>query len=70
MPRSRAIVITESRVMPSSAPLESGGVVSRPFLTTKRFSPVHSATKPWLLSRIASSYPDFSASTLARLEFT
>ena len=31
-PRSRAIVMTESWVMPSSAPAESGGVTSTPFV--------------------------------------
>ena len=30
--------------MPSSAPLENGGVMSTPFFTMKMFSPVHSAT--------------------------
>jgi hypothetical protein len=48
-------VITESRVMPSSAPLDSGGVTRMPLRTTNRFSPVHSATKPWEFNRIASS---------------
>ena len=49
------MVMTESRVMPPSAPLESGGVISTPFFTMNRFSPVHSATKPCVFSRIASS---------------
>ena len=62
------MVMIESRVMPPSAPLDSGGVSSTPSLTMNRFSPVHSATKPCVLSRIASSYPDCTASTLARLE--
>src|SRR5262249_37313535 len=62
------MVITESRVMPASARDDNGGVMSRPSFTTNTFSPVHSATNPCMLSKIASSYPDFSASTLARLE--
>jgi hypothetical protein len=49
------MVITESRVTPSSAPDDSGGVTSAPSLTTKMFSPVHSATNPCELSRMASS---------------
>ena len=38
------MVMTESWVMPSSAPAETGGVMIRPFLTMKMFSPVHSLT--------------------------
>ena len=38
--------------------------------TTKRFSPVHSETRPSGASRTASSYPAFNASTFASEEFT
>ena len=37
------MVMTESWVMPSSAPADSGGVMSAPSRATKMFSPVHSA---------------------------
>ncbi len=49
------MVITELWVMPSSAPAVTGGVSSLPLRETKMFSPVHSLTKPWRLSMIASS---------------
>ena len=38
------MVMTELWVMPSSAPADTGGVMIRPPLTTKMFSPVHSLT--------------------------
>ena len=49
------MVITESWVMPSSAPAASGGVRSLPWRATKMFSPVHSLTKPCGFSMMASS---------------
>jgi hypothetical protein len=55
MPRSRAMVVTESWVMPSSAPADAGGVINRPPRPMKMFSPVHSLTQPWGLSMTASS---------------
>ena len=42
-------------VMPSSAPADSGGVISLPWRATKMFSPVHSDTMPARFSMIASS---------------
>src|SRR6478672_3041739 len=64
------MVMTECWVMPSRAPADTGGVSRRPCLTTNRFSPVHSLTYPCGDRRMASSYPAFSASTLAMDEFT
>src|SRR5580698_5081258 len=62
---------TDCWVMPHRAPeSDVGGVISRPLLTMKMFSPVHSLTLPSGASRMASSYPAFSASTLASDEFT
>ncbi len=49
------MVITESCVMPSSAPAVSGGVRILPLRATKMFSPVHSLTQPRPLSMMASS---------------
>ena len=49
------MVVTELWVMPSSAPADDGGVMSRPFLAMKMFSPVHSLTQPCGLSMTASS---------------
>ena len=54
-PRSVAIDDTVDCVMPSRAPAERGGVMNRPWRATKMFSPVHSETRPVLLSMIASS---------------
>ena len=54
-PRSWAIWMTLSRVIPGRIDIESGGVTMRPSLTTKMFSPGPSATYPSSLSRIASS---------------
>ena len=54
-PRSCAIWITLSRVMPGRIEVESGGVTILPFLTTKMFSPGPSATNPLSVSRIPSS---------------
>ena len=48
----------------------SGGVSRRPLRATKRFSPVHSDTRPSGFSMIASSYPHRIASTLASEELT
>src|SRR6478735_8860753 len=47
-----------------------GGGSSRPWRATKRFSPVHSETKPIGFSMMASSYPALIASTLANDELT
>jgi hypothetical protein len=63
-------VATVDWVLPSSAPDDSGGVISFPWRATKMFSPVHSATRPCLFSIRASSYPALRASTLASEEFT
>ena len=49
------MVMTVLWVMPSSAPADSGGLISLPWRATKMFSPVHSDTKPARFSMIASS---------------
>src|SRR5262245_178307 len=54
-PRSCAIWISESRVIPGRIEVDSGGVVIFPSLTTKTFSPEPSAMNPSAVSRIASS---------------
>src|SRR5580692_9269083 len=70
-PRSRAIVSTESWVMPSRAPASAVfGVKITPLRTMKTFSPVHSLTVPFGASKMASSYPALIASTLASDELT
>ena len=46
---------TESRVMPSSRPSESGGVDRMPSRTTNKFSPVPSHTRPFSFSMMASA---------------
>ena len=67
IPFWRANSITTPRVIPCSAPAESGGVSSCPALTMNILSPVHSATYPSALSMIASSQPLLRASILARM---
>ncbi len=57
MPMSLAIVITESRVIPGSAPALEGGVSNSPFLIINRFSPLPSQSIPCELSMMASSKP-------------
>ena len=56
--------------MPASAPLATAGVSTRPLLTTKRLSAVHSAIRPCAFSSTASSAPwrraSIEASTLVR----
>jgi len=54
-PRSRAIWMTESRVIPSRMSDSRPGVKIFPPRTRKTFSPVPSATNPFWSSRIASS---------------
>ena len=49
------MAVTVLWVIPSSAPDESGGVISLPWRATKTFSPVHSEMNPCGLSMIASS---------------
>ena len=69
MPRSRARVSTESRVIPGRMFEDSSLVTSVPPLTKKTFSPVASATVPSAFSRIASAAPRAAASCAARIEF-
>ncbi|OPX58877.1 MAG: hypothetical protein A4E29_01454 [Methanomassiliicoccales archaeon PtaB.Bin134] len=69
-PMSLARVMTQSLVMPSRIPADTGGVSSRPPFTMKTFSPVPSATVPLALSMSASSQPCWMASSLAMTEFT
>ncbi|CAB5015054.1 unannotated protein [freshwater metagenome] len=49
------MVATELCVMPSSAPDDSGGVMSFPPRDTKMFSPVHSDTRPARFNMMPSS---------------
>ena len=58
-----------ARVMPGRM-FVVGGVLTTPFSTTKTFSPVPSATRPWASSSKASSNPFSFASERARIEFT
>ena len=53
-------------MIPSRQPAWIGGVVMMPSRTTKTFSPEPSVMKPASFSMIASSYPAFRLSTLAR----
>ena len=55
MPASAAMAITESRVMPGSAPADMGGVTMTSPSPAKMFSPEPSATRPAPFNMMASS---------------
>ena len=67
-PRSWAIWMIVSRVMPGRIDADKSGVEIVPSRTTKMFSPEPSAMKPPSVSRIASSYPARFASVTASIE--